>query len=112
MDDLDRTRGTVGRETGGSADWASEERHWQENFRSRPYASDDRDFNRYRAGYRYGHDSANKFRGRSFDDSEDELRSGWESYEHRGDNRSTWEEIKGSVRDAWDRVTGNDNRTR
>jgi hypothetical protein len=44
--------------------------------------------------------------GRSWDDAESDLRSGWDSYEHRGESQSTWEEIKEAVRDAWDRVAG------
>jgi hypothetical protein len=35
---------------------------------------------------------------------EADLRTGWDKYEHRG--TSTWERIKDAVRDAWHRVTG------
>ncbi len=33
-------------------------------------------------------------------------RAGWDRYQHRGENGSTWDEIKAAVRDAWDRVVG------
>ena len=32
------------------------------------------------------------------------LQSNWNKYEHRG--TSTWEQVKGAVRDAWDRAMG------
>lgn len=87
-------------------DWSTEERYWRDSFSSRPYASADRGFEHYQPGYRYGYESAQRFGGRSWDESENDLRSGWDRYEHRGSNRSTWDEIKHSVKDAWDRVTG------
>jgi hypothetical protein len=96
-----------GRDAGGmQGDWSNEERYWRDNFSSRPYASADRGFEHYQPGYRYGYESAHRAGGRSFDESENDLRAGWDRYEHRGSNRSTWEEIKHSVKDAWDRVTG------
>ncbi len=87
-------------------DWASEESYWRNNYSSRPYATADRSFDYYRPGYQYGYESANQMKGRSWTDAENDLRSGWDSYSHRGDSRSTWEQIKHSVKDAWDRVTG------
>jgi hypothetical protein len=41
---------------------------------------------------------------REWNDVENDLRTGWNTYEHRGS--STWEQVKDAVRDAWDRVTG------
>ena len=88
-------------------DWASEDNYWRSNFASRPYAKADRGYEDYQPGYRYGFESANRFRGRQFNEVESDLRSGWERFEHRG--QSTWENVKDAVRDAWDRVTGNRN---
>ena len=84
-------------------DWGAEETYWRENWRSRPYAAGDKDFEHYRPGYRYGFESAHRHRGRDWHEAEGELRTGWEKYEHRGE--STWEHMKHAVRDAWDRVT-------
>jgi hypothetical protein len=94
--------------SGGARDWTTERSWWQENFRSRPYATADRGFDFYEPAYRYGHESANRYRGRSWSDAENDLRRDWDKYEYRGAGRSTWEEIKDSVRDAWNRVTGDD----
>jgi hypothetical protein len=96
----------------GRTQWHDERRYWQENYSSRPYARPDADFGEHEPGYRYGFESAHRHRGRDWNEVEPELRSGWDEYEHRGDNRSTWDSIKDSVRDAWDRVTGSDDRDR
>jgi hypothetical protein len=88
------------------ASWETEENYWHENFSSRPYALGPDYFDRYRPAYRYGFESAQHHLGRSWDDAEPDLRTGWESYQHRGQNQSTWDEIKEAVRDAWDRITG------
>jgi hypothetical protein len=45
--------------------------------------------------------------GRSWNDVEADLRTGWDKYEGRGTAaESTWEKVKDAVRDAWHRVTG------
>jgi len=42
--------------------------------------------------------------GRSWDEVESDLKTGWEKFEGR--SNSTWENVKHAVRDAWHRVTG------
>jgi hypothetical protein len=85
--------------------WDDEDSYWRTNFRNRPYASSaNRDYDYYRPGYRYGFDAAQRYSGRSWNDVESELSKKWATYEHKGE--STWEQVKGAVRDAWDRVTG------
>ena len=86
--------------------WEDEEGWWRENYAKRPYINRERDFEYYRGGYRYGFESAQRHRGRDWNEVEPELRSGWEGYPHRG--RSTWDEIKASVRDAWDHLTADE----
>jgi hypothetical protein len=100
----ERTSGIPGR-----TEWSDERGFWEQNYASRPYARD-RSFREIEPGYRYGFESAHRHRGRDWQEVEPELRRDWDGYEHRGENRSTWEDIKASVRDAWDRVTGSDDR--
>ena len=88
------------------AAWETEDNYWFENFSSRPYALGPDYYDRFRPAYRYGFDSARHGLGRSWDEAETDLRTGWERYEHRGEQPSTWDDIKAAVRDAWDRVTG------
>lgn len=89
-------------------DWDQEDRYWRENFSSRPYASEGRNYDDYRPAYRFGTESASRHQGRDWNEAEPELRRDWENYEHRGESRSTWDEVKDAARDAWDRVTGDD----
>ena len=92
--------GTSG--TGTSSDWTTEDQYWRSNWSTRPYASADRSYDYYRPGYQYGYESANRYRGREWNDVESDLRSGWDRVENRG--QSTWEHMKDAVRDAWNRV--------
>lgn len=91
---------------GWMAAWETEDNFWHENFSSRPYAIGPDYYDRFRPAYRYGFESARHGAGRTWDDAEPHLREGWDRYEHAGEHRSAWEEIKDAVRDAWDRVTG------
>jgi len=100
----DPNRSTTGSTSTGASNWSSEETYWRDNYSSRPYVSGDRNFEYYRPGYRYGYESASRYRGRGWNEVEGDLRSGWDRYEHRG--QSTWDNVKDAVRDAWDRVTG------
>lgn len=88
------------------AAWETEDNYWQENFSSRPYALGPDYYDRFRPAYRYGFESARDGLGRSWEDAEPDLRSGWEQYQEESGTPSTWDEIKAAVRDAWDRVTG------
>jgi hypothetical protein len=85
--------------------WEDEDKYWRTNYRNRPYAtSGTQEYDYYRPGYRYGFESANRYRGREWDDVESDLERDWNRFEHRG--QSTWQQVKSAVRDAWDRVTG------
>jgi hypothetical protein len=88
------------------ASWETEDNYWHENFTSRPYALGPDYYDRFRPGYRYGFESAQHHLGRQWDDAEPDLRQGWESYAHREQAPTAWEEIKDAVRDAWNRVVG------
>src|SRR5919106_6593729 len=93
--------------TGSTLDWSTEDEYWRSSYSSRPYASRNADYEYWRPGYRYGYESAQRYRDREGNDVEADLRSDWDRYEHRGSSRSTWEQIKDAVRDGWDRVVGN-----
>ena len=88
------------------ASWETEENYWYENFTSRPYALGPDYFDRFRPAYRYGVESAAHHMGRSWEDAEPDLQRGWDSYEHRGESQTAWDEVKEAVRDAWNRITG------
>ncbi len=85
------------------AEWATESGYWRDNYNTRPYAKAGRDYDYYEPAYRYGFESADRHRGRSWDDTKDDLERGWENYKLRG--QLAWNEVKDAVRDAWDRTT-------
>lgn len=87
--------------------WQSHDAHFQQHHASRPHARADRSYEHYRPAYRYGHDAAHAHRDREWDDVESDLSRDWHArHAAGGDDRSTWEEMKGAVRDGWDRVRG------
>ena len=86
------------------AAWETEDNYWEENFSSRPYALGPDYYDRFRPAYRYGFESARDSLGRSWDDAEPDLRSGWERYREESGTPSVCDVIKAAVRDAWDRV--------
>jgi len=86
------------------ADWTSEEGWWRDNYRTRPYARPNQDFDHYRGAYRYGYEGATRSSGKSWNEVESDMKKGWDRYEHRGE--SMWDDVKDAVRDAWDRVRG------
>ena len=111
MDNLNKGNtsdiGLTGTTTGTGSftgDWNLDQQWWRENFSNRPYVSADQRFEDYEPGYRFGYESANRYRGRTWTDIEPSLRTDWDRFEGRG--RSTWENVKDSVRDAWDNLTG------
>jgi hypothetical protein len=83
--------------------WMEEEDYWRSTYSTRPYASGGT-YEIFAPAYRYGYESADRYRGRSWSDVERDLERDWNSYQYR--SNSTWQQIKDAVRDAWDRVTG------
>jgi hypothetical protein len=73
--------------------------HWDDNYSSLGGSYDD-----YEPAYRYGTEmrSSARYRDRSWDEVETDLKSDWES-RHPGE--STWEKFKAAVRRGWDKIT-------
>lgn len=89
--------------TSMSGNWMDEDDYWRTNYSTRPYVKGDA-YDTYQPGYRYGYESANRYRDRDWNDVERDLERNWDTYEYRG--TSTWQQVKDAVRDAWSRVTG------
>lgn len=77
--------------------------HWNATYSK---SSDAGNFEDFKPAYAYGTAMAEdpKYRGRQWNDSENDLRNDWESRYGSGD-QSTWEKMKSAVRHGWDRVT-------
>ena len=85
--------------------WDQEDAWWRENYGGRPYATG-RNYEEFRPAYKYGYESGQHHLGRSWNDVQADLQTGWDRYEGRGGAESTWEKVKDAVSDAWHRVTG------
>ena len=91
--------------TSTPVDWKAETDYWRDNYKTRSYAQSGRQYDYYEPAFRYGFESAEHHRGRTWNDIEADLERGWENYKLRG--KLAWHEIKDAVRDSWDRATGN-----
>jgi uncharacterized protein (TIGR02271 family) len=91
------TTGTTG--TGAAFDDSDFRRDFQTN-----YANSGASYDTYAPAYRYGYTMASdpRYKGKSFSDVENDLRS---DYGRQYPN-STWDKMKNSVRYGWDKVTG------
>lgn len=68
------------------------------------YVDDQRPYDYYRPGYRYGYVTGQqeRFRGRTWDEARDAVRSDWESSAE--EDQPLWEDVEEAVRHAWQRV--------
>ena len=99
------------RTSGGIGSLGADAQRQQENdlaFRSHwsdTYGADSGHYDEYAPAYSYGSSLASddKYRGRSWDDAESDIRADWET--RHVDTTSTWEKMKAAVRHGWDRMT-------
>ncbi len=85
----------------GSSSWQTEDNYWRNNYSTKPYAAG-RTYDDLSPAYRYGYDSANQYRGRTWKEAENDLERGWDKA--KGASRSAWADVKDAVRDGWHRV--------
>lgn len=96
--------GAVGERAARNYNVVEEEAYWEENYHTRPYVTEGRDFETYRPAYRYGMDSYGRNPERSFEDLEPSLRNNWNI--ERGSSSLEWNEAREAARDAFQRVQG------
>ncbi len=113
------TGGNAG--TGGSAtrsiqntgannrvDWNRENDYWRQNYASRPYYEQDRDYSAYEPAYRYGVDTYHQNPGLTYEDlDQKDLERGWNA--RRGNSAMEWNEAQDATRDAYRRAYGTTN---
>jgi len=85
--------------------WNDEDRWWRSNFSSRPYAAG-YTYEDFKPAYRYGFESGAHHMGRTWNEVEPDLRTGWDKFTGKGPGGHAWENVKDAVKDAWHRVTG------
>lgn len=77
--------------------------YWRGAYQSQPYYSAEYSFEEdYAPAYRLGYESYPMHKGRSFDQAEGDLRSGWEKT--KGQSRLSWDHAKQATRAAWNRA--------
>jgi uncharacterized protein (TIGR02271 family) len=94
--------GLAGKAVGEQIDPTAEDAYWRENYKTRPYASKDADYNTYAPAYRLGYESRGTSKYKTFDEAEPELRTRWER-----ENAKTglaWDKARLASKDAWDRI--------
>lgn len=77
------------------------DQYWRDNFKDRPYVEAEGSYDEYRPAYEFGWQSRPKYPGRSFSESEEELKRDWET--NRGSSSLSWEEARDACCDAWNR---------
>jgi hypothetical protein len=95
--------GAAGKAVAENIDPTVERDYWSKNYNTRSYYETGYTYDDYGPAYEYGYTSRGRYRGRSFDEAEPELRSDWERTKAR--SRLGWDKAKLAVRDAWDRVS-------
>lgn len=88
-----------------------EEGYWRQEFKNRPYYRSGTDYDTYQPYYRYGWEAATRpeFRGRKYDEIEQQLESEWPSY--RTTEKGEFRDYRDATRDAYEHAAGSLQRT-
>jgi len=103
---IEQSGGLAGHGVAEMIDPTAEDAYWRANYEKQDYVAAGSTYDDYGPAYRYGVDSYGRYKDRSFDEVESDLKSGWEKFEGRRGAGSTWDSVKSAVRDAWHRITG------
>jgi hypothetical protein len=95
--------GLAGKGIAEKIDPTVEDAYWRDNYRGRPYVTEEARYEDYGPAYRYGVESYPRHAGRSFDDVETELARDWGGA--RGMSRLEWDDARHPTRDAWQRLS-------
>ncbi|MBV9033646.1 MAG: YsnF/AvaK domain-containing protein [Acidobacteriaceae bacterium] len=103
VEQIPATTGATGTATGAATGAAFDDSDFRRDFQTN-YGTSGAAYDTYAPAYRYGYDMASdpRYKGRSFSDVENDLRT---DYGRRYPN-STWDKMKNSIRYGWDKVTG------
>jgi phage tail tape-measure protein len=80
-----------------------ENKYWEQNYKTRPYAKDASSYDDVKPAYQYGWETRGQYPvNKRFDEVEPELGSKWDSV--KGKSAMGWDRAKQASRDAWDRI--------
>jgi len=97
----DKTK-DAGHNTAAAVNPNEQHAYWRDNYPKQVYAELSQGYAEYAPAYQYGWESHGRMIGRSFDQSERELASGWSKA--KGSSMLSWDKAKAATRDAWNRV--------
>jgi hypothetical protein len=95
--------GLAGKGVSEAIDPTAEEAYWRENYANKSYVKQGDTFDDYGPAYRFGLDAYGRSAGRTFDQSEPDMKRDWES--NKGSSRLTWDRARSASRDSWGRVS-------
>lgn len=95
--------GLAGKAAAEEIDPSVEGAYWRDNYAQRPYVTNGAPYDAYEAAYRFGWESAQTYRGQTFDQVELQLEREWTRL--HGHSKTPWVVAKQAARDAWDRVS-------
>jgi len=95
--------GLAGKGVAEAIDPTAEEGYWRETYSSRPYVQKGSSFDDYGPAYRYGVESYGRSNGRTFDESESDMKRGWDRA--KGNSNLSWDRARDASRDSWQRVS-------
>ena len=97
--------GLAGKGAAEAVNPTAEDAYWRSNHANRPYYEKDYTYDQdYRPAYEYGWTAASQHKGKSFNEAESDLASGWEKTKAK--SRLGWDKAKFATRDAFDRLSG------
>ncbi|MEO6076024.1 MAG: hypothetical protein ABIP56_04385 [Dokdonella sp.] len=76
--------------------------HWKENYQNSSHYVAGSQWNDYEPAYKLGYDSHNKYRGRPYNEVENDIARSWEAT--KGNSSLAWNDAKNAVRDGWHHV--------
>ena len=94
--------GLAGHAAGEAFNPTVEDGYWRDAYTREPYYRKQYSYDDYEPAYRTGYTGADRYRGRSFHEVEDMLRSDYER--GKGKSRLAWDEAKHATKAAWHRV--------
>lgn len=95
--------GLGGKGVAEAIDPTREEAYWRENYSNREYVKQGETFDDYGPAYRFGVDSYGRSDGRTFEQSESDLKRDWER--NRGSSNLSWDRARHASRDSWQKVS-------
>ena len=95
--------GLIGKGVAEAVDPTVEEGYWRENYTDRPYVKQGASFDDYGPAYRHGVESYGRSDGRTFEQSESDMKRSWEKV--KGNSSLSWDEARDASRDSWQRLS-------